>query len=387
MHDGPRRQRSRRPASEPRNPASPPAADPHDPGSGSAPADLDAGLWRETPDPHDADAPADDPGYDGSSQLPETQGYFDDSAGQVSSAAWPPLPATIHQIPPVLGNPIAARPDSDQARTGPPRRPADDTDHVPRASRHGRDPDTPTKRPPPGLLDLTISWSSLAGQAGAPVSLGRIGPISTGQAVPLVAVAAPDPNTQWRVVLIDTAGHALAVERVRRGNLCDHQDRPSGVVGRVTVTVPASVLDQPQRKGSAIDNGLRAAVLRAARRARKRSDQAGDADASAPGGCAHTAASSSYRPTTRIREYIEARDQTCRQPNCRQPAWRSDLDHTMPWDRGGLTCTCNLGGGCRTHHQIKQQPGWTLLQPRPGYFEWTTPSGRTYATGPDAYPA
>jgi hypothetical protein len=358
------------------------------------PEDPDAGLWRETPDPQDADAPDDDPGYDGSGPLPETQGYFDDSAGQISSA-WPLLPATINQIPPVLGNPIAAWPDTDRAGTGPPRplpvgtagtAGTYDTDHVPRASRPGRDPDTPTKRPPPGLLDLTISWSSLAGQAGAPVSLGRIGPISTGQAVPLVAVAAPDPNTQWRVVLLDATGHALAVERVRRGNLCDHQDRPSGVVGRVTVTVPASVLDQPQRKGSAIDNGLRAAVLRAARRARKRSDQATAADASAPGGCAHTAASSSYRPSTRIREYIEARDQTCRQPNCRQPAWRSDLDHTKPWDRGGLTCMCNLGGGCRTHHQIKQQPGWTLLQPKPGYFEWTTPAGRTYATGPDAYP-
>jgi len=43
-------------------------------------------------------------------------------------------------------------------------------------------------------------------------------------------------------------------------------------------------------------------------------------------------------------------------------------------------------GRCRTHHKIKQEPGWTLRQPRPGYFEITTPAGRTYTTEPDTYP-
>jgi hypothetical protein len=43
-------------------------------------------------------------------------------------------------------------------------------------------------------------------------------------------------------------------------------------------------------------------------------------------------------------------------------------------------------GRCRTHHQIKQLSGWTLTQPRPGFFELTTPAGRTYETEPDAYP-
>jgi len=43
-------------------------------------------------------------------------------------------------------------------------------------------------------------------------------------------------------------------------------------------------------------------------------------------------------------------------------------------------------GGC-THHQIKQLPGWTLTQPRPGTFTWTTPAGRSYTTTPDPYPS
>ncbi|MGH3156681.1 MAG: hypothetical protein ACRDNF_08935, partial [Streptosporangiaceae bacterium] len=68
------------------------------------------------------------------------------------------------------------------------------------------------------------------------------------------------------------------------------------------------------------------------------------------------------------------------------PAHHADLDHTTPYDQGGLTCECNLGGYCRTHHKIKQLPGWTLTQPRPGHFQLTTPAGRTYTTTPDAYP-
>ncbi|MGH3399735.1 MAG: hypothetical protein ACRDPO_34135, partial [Streptosporangiaceae bacterium] len=78
---------------------------------------------------------------------------------------------------------------------------------------------------------------------------------------------------------------------------------------------------------------------------------------------------------------------TCRNPRCRQPAHHADLDHTTPYDQGGLTCECNLGGYCRTHHKIKQLPGWTLTQPTPGHFQLTTPAGRTYTTTPDAYPA
>jgi len=41
---------------------------------------------------------------------------------------------------------------------------------------------------------------------------------------------------------------------------------------------------------------------------------------------------------------------------------------------------------CRRHHRIKQSPGWHLAQPSPGFFIWTTPSGRSYATEPADYP-
>jgi hypothetical protein len=168
------------------------------------------------------------------------------------------------------------------------------------------------------------------------------------------------------------------------------------VTGQVTVTIPATVVDQLARArpgGPASDtststtgSGIRAAVLRAARRAHARAQGQAAADAAAPGGCAHTTATPAYRPTTKIRDYVTARDQTCRNPRCRQPARHTDLDHTRPWHKGGRTCGCNLGGHCRTHHKIKQLPGWTLTQPRPGHFQLTTPAGRTYTTTPDPYP-
>jgi hypothetical protein len=32
---------------------------------------------------------------------------------------------------------------------------------------------------------------------------------------------------------------------------------------------------------------------------------------------------------------------------------------------------------------MKDQPGWSLTQPRPGIFEWTSPAGRAYRTNGD----
>jgi hypothetical protein len=141
--------------------------------------------------------------------------------------------------------------------------------------------------------------------------------------------------------------------------------------------------------------GITAAALHAAARALDAALAQARADAAA-GGCAHHAQSPGYRPPPRLREQVTCRRLTCRRltcrhltcrhPACRHPACRADLDHTRPWEDGGPTCTCNLGGACRRDHQLKQHPRWNLQQTRPGYFTWTTPAGRTYATTPDTHP-
>jgi hypothetical protein len=103
------------------------------------------------------------------------------------------------------------------------------------------------------------------------------------------------------------------------------------------------------------------------------------------GGCAHDLASSAYRPPPRVAELVTARDGTCRFPPCRRPAEQCDLDHTRPFDQGGLTCPCNIGGECRSHHQLKQHPRWSLRQLADGVFQWMTPAGRSYVSRPDPY--
>lgn len=67
---------------------------------------------------------------------------------------------------------------------------------------------------------------------------------------------------------------------------------------------------------------------------------------------------------------------------CRAPAERSDVDHTVDHSRGGLTTQDDLGAACRHDHGLKQA-GWTLDQPEPGVFRWTSPLGRTYETTAD----
>ncbi len=85
-----------------------------------------------------------------------------------------------------------------------------------------------------------------------------------------------------------------------------------------------------------------------------------------------------YRPRRLLDAFVRARDGSCCFPGCRQPAWRCDLDHSTPHSEGGGTCAGNLGPLCRVHHHAKTHADWTLDQPEPGMFLWTSPTGRIY---------
>jgi hypothetical protein len=58
-----------------------------------------------------------------------------------------------------------------------------------------------------------------------------------------------------------------------------------------------------------------------------------------------------------------------------------------PYHKGGRTCACNTGARSRKCHRIKQSKGWSVTQPKPGYHQWTTPTGRVYTQEPKRYPA
>jgi len=361
------------PRAEGAPPDEPPPDDGYDPGGPGdepgpghgGPGDgqpAGGGPRDERPAPRDEDAPA----KDGLDDRTEDEDYWDpaevdeDPYGTGPVPDWPALGA----VPPALR-----------------RRPGGPADG----------------RPVPALLDALLPWAALAGLADRPGTLGRIGAITAAQARQLAAVAEHDPAAQWRVIVTNGAGQAITVARIRRPRH-RRRDGPgrsppppgTGLVGRITVTITKDTVTgvtsgRQEASGCGPSSGIAAAALRTAVRALDRARAQAEADASA-GGCAHAGQSPAYRPPPRLREQVTARDVTCRNPVCGQPAWRADLDHTRPYDQHGRTCRCNLGGACRRDHGLKQHPRWKLEQIRPGVFRWTAPSGRTYGVEPDTHP-
>jgi Domain of unknown function (DUF222) len=383
-----------------------------EPGVACGPGGADQGPWQGQPCPADQDAPPDD-GLPPQAGAPPDRYYPGDDdpgdafdgeqpgpwAGKIMPAPhWPPLPAPgqAGPVPPGLrpAGPGAAGPGAAGPGAAGPGA----------AGPGAAGPGNAWLDGAAGLadgLDLTVPWPVLAGQASRPALLARLGPITAQQACHAAAAAAADPATQWRVILTDPAGHAIAVTRIppprhTRASPPDGGARGSPAAraspvyggaraGRVTITITTRTASGPPPHDHTAYRGI---LTRALTTARKTAHQAAAHAAAdhAAAGCAHTAATSGYRPAPRLRDYITARDLTCRMPICRQPAWRGDLDHTIPYHRGGPTCRCNLGGRCRTHHIVKSLPGWQLHQTQPGTFQWTTPTGRTYLTTPDPYP-
>jgi hypothetical protein len=343
-----------------RSPGGDPATGPDRPADGVDP-------WPDMPPLTDADLPADDGGRDARLPLPDGYAEWDPARGDPlddhfsSPAAQWPWPLIPPAVPATLPAPAPGRP------------------------------------PPAGQLDLALPWDTFTGIADIPGTLGRVGPITAPEGRRLASLAFRSTATEWRIILTDADHRAIAVARVPRARQGPARIAgatgitgtagTAGIIGRVTIVMPADALDSAPASRPRPADGSYARILAAARRARDQARQQAEADRHAPGGCAHTTASPAYSPPPRIREQVAARDQTCRHPRCGQPAWRCDLDHTIPYDQGGRTCPCDLGALCRRHHQLKQQVGWTLAQPCPGTFRWTTPAGRVYTTCPDPYPA
>ena len=92
---------------------------------------------------------------------------------------------------------------------------------------------------------------------------------------------------------------------------------------------------------------------------------------------------SKRRPSAALREYINTRTPTCVGVSCSRPAESCETDHTTDYARGGPTAEANLGPTCRRHNLIKLEGGWTLEQPKPGHYVWTTPAGNVYEVAPE----
>jgi hypothetical protein len=163
-------------------------------------------------------------------------------------------------------------------------------------------------------VNLTMPLSSLLGTAGAPGEVPGFGPLDANACRTLAAALASRPGNRWCLTITDSSGHAV-------GHGCARQaPHGSGWALLIKITDLASAPCWP-------DQG------------QHRDDQAG------------------YRPSRRLRHLIETRHRTCVFRSCRRAATRCDVDHTVAYHLGGVTCRCNLAPLCRRHHQAKQTPG------------------------------
>jgi hypothetical protein len=191
----------------------------------------------------------------------------------------------------------------------------------------------------------------------------------------MAAAAARHPRSSWCVTVTDDQGHAIghgcAKPRSRR--------KPSRASPRGSRDGPGLTFTPSPDPGP--DGGYSTWQLAIAGRpytVKLHPIPAGD--------CDHRYETAGYRPGVLLRHLVEVRDGQCTQPTCRRAARRCDFEHAVPYDQGGRTCACNGGCRCRRDHRVKQSPGWTVTQPRPGYHQWKTPSGRIYTTEPMRYP-
>ena len=86
-----------------------------------------------------------------------------------------------------------------------------------------------------------------------------------------------------------------------------------------------------------------------------------------------------YRPPQVLKDFLQARDVTCQFPGCGMPAYRSELDHIVPFgSSGGRTSASGMCALCKRHHQAKTKYGWQLERLDDGTLRWTSPEGRVY---------
>jgi hypothetical protein len=195
-----------------------------------------------------------------------------------------------------------------------------------------------------GTVNLTMPALTWLGLSDVPGEAGGFGALDAGTCRDLTTALAASPATRWCVTLVSPDGRPTAHGCARAGPGPPGNGDPAAWLATVKITP--------------IEAGV----------------------------CEHRRESAGYQPSSTLRHVIKIRSRRCGFPGCRRPAVGCDDDHTIPYDKGGRTCECNLHPLCRRHHQAKQAPGWRLDQPEPGTLIWTLPSGRRYTVTPEPYP-
>lgn len=90
-----------------------------------------------------------------------------------------------------------------------------------------------------------------------------------------------------------------------------------------------------------------------------------------------------YQFSEKQRWQIRGRDGICRFPGCTSSAWRTDIDHVVPYDDGGETDIHNAQCLCRRHHNLKTRRIVSCeMDPDTFAVKWTMPDGSILYTHP-----
>jgi hypothetical protein len=284
--------------------------------------------------------------------------------------------------------------DRDRHTTGQPS--AGETD---RNGPPARVPDSPT---PPRLTDLVIPLATLLGLAERPGEGHGLGPLDPDLCRALAASAAACPGSRFCVTVTDpdgiAIGHGCAKSARKRAAAAARDGTLASLPARVNLTIPAARLAELTRSG-----GKRRSLWSFTQDCGDPGppDGFGTWTLTLPDGrdltlrlepvpvfiCDHRHQSHAYQPNDTLRHLVQVRDGECTFPPCSRHAKESDFEHATPYHKGGKTCACNAGARSRQCHRVKQSKGWNVTQPRPGWHQWETPTGRVYTQGPKRYPA
>jgi hypothetical protein len=233
-------------------------------------------------------------------------------------------------------------------------------------------------------LDIPfLTAAGLAQRAGEARSLGVLDPALARR---LAEAAARHPGSTFCVTITNDEGHAIGhgcARPRRRPRAAPKRNSPRG---RPPPAPPPAASDFTliPRDGPGPPGGFGSWLLTLPGRS---GDYIVDLHPVPTGECGHQHESARHQPGDLLRHLVTIRDGKCGFPACSRHARESDLEHAQPFHKGGRTCGCNCWACSRSCHQLKQSDGWDVTEIRPGFHQWTTPSGRTYVQEPWRYPA
>ncbi len=221
--------------------------------------------------------------------------------------------------------------------------------------------------PARGGIELRVRLSTLLGRDQHPAEIPGWGPVHAELARDLAATLA---RGQWHYAITDARGQLLhaGITRARPTDRSRAAGRRTRDV--VELQIPATLLHELTQ-----DTGLGPWAPVIADLAHQHTTTQGTER--------FTGDAARRHPSAALRRHLQIRDRVCLAPGCRAPARHIDQDHTVDHAHGGPTLDGNLGAACRHDHRLKGEGGWSLTQPEPGHFHWTSRLGHAYQTHPE----